>query len=158
MKKLTTAILGLSLELVTLGLMAGGPSARKDVQVVKTLNVTNAADIVMRWCRRPDAFVRVEELAIPMQIGPIPDDVQSACRILASQNPEVLLAAYSVLILRDYEYRFRDFSRCQYPPTHIGPVASWEIAGWTLKRLGLLGAAKGSDMIATVNYHRNGII
>ena len=138
MKKLTTAILGLSLELVTLGLMAGGPSARKDVQVVKTLNVTNAADIVMRWCRRPDAFVRVEELAIPMQIGPIPDDVQSACRILASQNPEVLLAAYSVLILRDYEYRFRDFSRCQYPPTHIGPVASWEIARWTLSRLGLI--------------------
>ena len=123
---------------MTLGLMAGGPSARKDVQVVKTLNVTNAADIVMRWCRRPDAFVRVEELAIPMQIGPIPDDVQSACRILASQNPEVLLAAYSVLILRDYEYRFRDFNRCQYPPTHIGPVASWEIARWTLSRLGLI--------------------
>ena len=56
MKKLTTAILGLSLELVTLGLIAGGPSARKDVQVVKTLNVTNAADIVRRWWRSPAAF------------------------------------------------------------------------------------------------------
>ena len=135
MWKLTKAILVSSLALVTLGLMAGG----QDVQAVKTLNVTNAEDIVRRWCRSPDAFVRVEELSIPMQIGPIPDDVQSACRILASQNPEVLLAAYSVLILRDYEYRFRDFSRCQYPPTHIGPVTPWEIARWTLRRLGLLG-------------------
>ena len=133
MMKLTKAILVSSLALVTLGLMAGG----QDVQAVKTLNVTNAADIVMRWCRRPDAFVRVEELAIPMQIGPIPDDVQSACHILASQNPEVLLAAYSVLILRDYEYRFRDFG--QYPPTHIDPAIPWEIARWTLRRLGLLG-------------------
>ena len=72
-----------------------------------------------------------------MQCGPIPDDVQSACRILALKNPDVLLAAYSVLILRDYEYRFRDFG--QYPPTHIDPAIPWEIARWTLKRLGLLG-------------------
>ena len=127
------------LALLTLGLMTAGPSARKDVQAVKTLNVTNAAEIVMRWCRRPDAFVRDEELTIPMQIGPIPDDVQSASRILASQNPEVLLAAYSVLILRDYEYRFRELGRCQCPPTHIGPVTPREIARWTLRRLGLLG-------------------
>ena len=139
MQKLTKTILVSSLALVTLGAMAGGPSACKNVQAAKTLNATNAEDIVRRWCRSPDAFVKDETLAIPMQIGPIPDDVQSACRILASQNPEVLLAAYSVLILRDYEYRFRDFSRCQYPPTHIGPVASWEIARWTLNRLGLLG-------------------
>ena len=55
---------------------------------------------------------------------------------LALKNPDVLLAAYSVLILRDYEYRFRDFG--QYPPTHIDPAIPWEIARWTLSRLGLI--------------------
>ena len=139
MKPFARVVIVSSLALLTLGLMTAGPSTRKDVQAVKTLNVTNAAEIVMRWCRRPDAFVRDEELTIPMQIGPIPDDVQSASRILASQNPEVLLAAYSVLILRDYEYRFRELGRCQCPPTHIGPVTPREIARWTLRRLGLLG-------------------
>ena len=96
----------------------------------------NAEDIVRRWCRSPDAFVKDETLSIPMLCGPIPDDVKSACRILASKNPDVLLAAYSVLILRDYEYRFRDFG--QYPPTHIDPSIPWEVARWTLSRLGLL--------------------
>lgn len=119
-----------------LGAMAGGPSARKDVQAAKTLNATNAEDIVRRWCRSPDAFVKDETLSIPMQCGQIPDDVKSACRILASKNPDVLLAAYSVLILRDYEYRFRDIG--QYPPTHIDPWIPWEIARWTLSRLGLI--------------------
>lgn len=118
------------------GAMAGGPSARKDVQAAKTLNATNAEDIVRRWCRSPDAFVKDETLSIPMQCGQIPDDVKSACRILASKNPDVLLAAYSVLILRDYEYRFRDFG--QYPPTHLDPAIPWEVARWTLSRLGLL--------------------
>ena len=136
MKKLTKAILVSSLALVMFEAMAGGPSARKDVQAAKTLNTTNAADIVRRWCRSPAAFVKYEELSIPMQCGPIPDDVQSACRILALKNPDVLLAAYSVLILRDYEYRFRDFG--QYPPTHIDPAIPWEIARWTLSRLGLI--------------------
>ena len=142
-KKLTKAILVLSLALVTLGVMAGEPSARKDVQAVKTLNATNAADIVTRWCRSPDAFVKDEELSIPMQCGPIPDDVQSACRILALKNPDVLLAAYSVLILRDYEYRLRGFG--QYPPTHIDPAIPWEIARWTLSRLGLLRELRRSE-------------
>ena len=100
MQELTKAILVSSLALVTLGAMAGGPSAHKDVQAAKTLNAMNAADIVRRWCRSPDAFVKYEELSITMQCGPIPDDVQSACRILALKNPDVLLAAYSVLILR----------------------------------------------------------
>ena len=93
MQKLTKTILVSSLALVTLGAMAGGPSARKDVQAAKTLNATNAEDIVRRWCRSPDAFVKDETLSIPMQCGQIPDDVKSACRILASKNPDVLLAA-----------------------------------------------------------------
>ncbi len=102
----------------------------------RELKATNAEDIVRRWCRSPDAFVKDETLSIPMQCGQIPDDVKSACRILASKNPDVLLAAYSVLILRDYEYRFRDFG--QYPPTHLDPAIPWEVARWTLSRLGLL--------------------
>ena len=143
MKKLTKTILVSSLALVTLGAMAGGPSARKDVQAAKTLNATNAEDIVRRWCRSPDAFVKYEELSIPMQCGPIPDDVKSACRTLASKNPDVLLAAYSVLILRDYEYRFRDSG--QYPPTHIDPGIPWEVARWTLNRLGLIWELRSAE-------------
>ena len=42
MKKLTKTILVSSLGLVTLGAMAGGSLARKDVRAAKTLNATNA--------------------------------------------------------------------------------------------------------------------
>ena len=69
MKKLTKAILVSSLALVMFEAMAGGPSARKDVQAAKTLNTTNAADIVRRWCRSPAAFVKYEELSFQCSVG-----------------------------------------------------------------------------------------